>query len=223
MNFIQQIVQFNQEILGVGQRGQQILPANEAQISIESIIEEVNELREAVAEGDFVKAIDAIGDGLFFTVGVLYKCGLNAGQITNASLLAHNDQVLNPMVLIYHFTAEQNEYVGFPKAVDLNDSLEAIEQIVDEFSKHHEQGDYVNSVIAMTQILRGYITLFGDFGISDKKATLIMNAIFEANMTKKKGVNAKRGDGVAADAVKPADFIPPEERIAKILEIDKAA
>lgn len=223
MNFITQIVQFNQEILGVVQRDQQILPANEAQISIESIIEEVNELREAVAEGDFVKAIDAIGDGLFFTVGVLYKCGLTAKQITNAALICYNDEVQDPMSLIYESMVEKNEYVGFPKEECLKATLELVESLVDEFSKYHEQGDYVNSVISITQILVGFISMFGDFGISAKKAKLIMNAIFEANMTKKKGVNAKRGDGIAADAVKPADFIPPEERIAKILEMDKAA
>ena len=76
MNFVEQIVNFNQEILGVEQRTQSLIPANEAQISIESLIEEAQELRDAFTEKDFIKAVDAVADTLFFGVGVLYKFGL---------------------------------------------------------------------------------------------------------------------------------------------------
>jgi hypothetical protein len=37
-------------------------------------------------------------------------------------------------------------------------------------------------------------------------------------MEKKLGVNAKRGDGSAADAVKPEGWESPEHRIGAILE-----
>jgi predicted HAD superfamily Cof-like phosphohydrolase len=46
----------------------------------------------------------------------------------------------------------------------------------------------------------------------------IQTAVHEANMEKKLGVVAKRGDGSAADAVKPEGWIPPEGRIEAILD-----
>ena len=101
MNFVEQIVNFNQEFLGVEQRTQSLIPANEAQISIESLVEEANELREAFEGQDFIKAVDAVADTLFFAVGVMYKFGLTSNQITNAILNQYNGRLQHPMSAIY--------------------------------------------------------------------------------------------------------------------------
>lgn len=54
-------------------------------------------------------------------------------------------------------------------------------------------------------------------GLTKEQAMACFDAIHEANMRKKLGVNANRGDLGTADAVKPADWVPPERTIYKIL------
>lgn len=218
-NFISQIVLFNQSILGIAQREQGLIPANEAQISIESIIEELQELREAFEQGDFIKCVDAIGDGLFFTIGVLYKFGMTEHSIYSLMAMDHKSEMGNTMYNLFEQVAELNEFVGLPKQEDLDAYIDGIEHFVNCFSLHCERMDSFNAVQVLALIANGFIGLFGDFGVNAKNAQLIMTAIFNANMTKKRGVNEKRGDGVAADAVKPTDFIPPEEEIKRILNL----
>ena len=104
----------------------------------------------------------------------------------------------------------------------INDA-QSIEDFVNEFSKNYELNDMVNSVISITLICRACCAIFGEFGLSANKAERVMDAVYTANMTKKRGANAKRGDGQTADAVKPADFVPPETKIAEILGMSEAA
>ena len=54
-------------------------------------------------------------------------------------------------------------------------------------------------------------------GLTASQALLCFQAVHEANMTKKAGVVASRGDMGVTDAVKPAEFVPPEGRIYEIL------
>lgn len=130
--FTRNIVDFNQNILGIAQRQPAMLNESEFKISMKCLREEVSEFAEAHFQGDFIGCIDAIVDLRYFAVGVLYKLGLTAEQI------------------------------------------EQIDQ-----------------------------------------------AVHDANMQKKLGKKAGRGDGVAADAVKPEGWISPEERIAAILDVVK--
>jgi predicted HAD superfamily Cof-like phosphohydrolase len=53
-------------------------------------------------------------------------------------------------------------------------------------------------------------------GLTVEQAIECFLAVQDANMTKKKGVNARRDTG-AVDAVKPVDFVPPERRIYEII------
>jgi predicted HAD superfamily Cof-like phosphohydrolase len=53
-------------------------------------------------------------------------------------------------------------------------------------------------------------------GLTEEQARGCFLAIHNANMTKKKGGQAKRGN-FEDDAVKPADFVPPDQAIAHIL------
>jgi len=54
-------------------------------------------------------------------------------------------------------------------------------------------------------------------GLTKEQAMACFDAIHAANMAKKLGVNANRGDMGVADAVKPAGWVPPELEIYKIL------
>ena len=127
--FTRNIVDFNQNILGIKQRLPAMLNDSEFRISMEYLREEVNELSDAHVDGDFIGCIDALVDLRYFAVGVLYKLGLTAEQIE-----------------------------------------------------------------------------------------LIDQAVHDANMQKKLGKKEGRGDGVAADAVKPEGWVSPEERIAAMLD-----
>lgn len=220
-NFISQIISFNQAILGIELRSQGMIAANEAQISIESIIEELQELREAYEAKDFVKCVDAIGDGLFFTIGVLYKFGMTDQSIYSLLSMDYKSDMNNAMYNLFEQVAELSDFVGLPAQDDLDAYTDGIEHFVNCFSLHCERLDTFNAVQSLALIANGFIGLFGDFGINAKNAQLIMSAIFNANMTKKRGVNAKRGDGIAADAVKPENFVPPEEEISRILNLVK--
>ena len=223
MNFVEQIVNFNKEVLGIEQRVQSLIPANEAQISIESLVEEANELREAFEGPDFIKAVDAVADTLFFAVGVMYKFGLTSNQITNAILNQYNGRLQHPMSAIYEAGVELSEHIGFPEGNETNEFADTIEGFVNEFSNNYEHNDFVNSVGSISVICRACCAIFGEFGLSAFKAEKVMDAVYTANMTKKRGANAKRGDGQTADAVKPADFVPPETKIAEILGMSEAA
>jgi predicted HAD superfamily Cof-like phosphohydrolase len=129
MSFAHQVVDFNQQVLGIAQRPIGMLGDAEFEISKKCLEEETLEFVEAHQAGDIIKAVDGIVDLMYFAVGVLYKMGLTPDQIVE-----------------------------------------------------------------------------------------IQTAVHEANMEKKLGVVAKRGDGSAADAVKPEGWIPPEGRIEAILD-----
>lgn len=127
--FVSEVVEFNQQILGIEQRPVGLLSDAELDISVRCLTEEVNEFEDAHNNGDIIGAIDGAVDLLYFGIGVLYKLGL-----------------------------------------------------------------------------------------TDEDIGAVCSAVHSANMEKKKGVNERRGDGTAADAVKPEGWVGPEERIAGILD-----
>lgn len=124
------IIEFNQRVLGVSPRPLGLLNLAEVEITVKCLNEEVVELELAHEEGDFIGAVDALVDNIYFAVGALYKLGLTGVSI---------------------------------------------EQCI--------------------------------------------KAVHAANMEKKLGVNERRGDGQAADAVKPEGWVGPEERISLILDL----
>lgn len=129
MSFALQVVEFNQQVLGIQPRIQAPLSDAELKLSLHCLREEIQEFEDACNLGDYIGQIDAMIDLQYFAMGVLYKLGLTASQIEKCCTAVH-----------------------------------------------------------------------------------------EANMEKKLGVKAGRGDGSAADAVKPEGWEPPEHRIGAILE-----
>ncbi len=94
--------------------------------------------------------------------------------------------------------------------------MKAFAEEINEIKEAHERQDLVEFVDGILDLC--YFAIGGAYraGVSPEKLELCFQAIHEANMTKKKGVQAKRG-GVAVDAVKPDGWTPPEETIANIL------
>lgn len=89
MSFVKQVVDFNQQVLKIGQRKVDMLQQNEFEISMKCLQEEIDEFEEAYRKGDIVGCIDAIIDLRYFAVGVLYKHGLSADVITQCDTAVH--------------------------------------------------------------------------------------------------------------------------------------
>lgn len=87
---------------------------------------------------------------------------------------------------------------------------------VDEFIEAYNQGDYIGQIDALVDLNYFLLGLMYKLGLTPAQIYACQMAVHAANMTKKKGVVAKRDTG-APDAVKPEGWIPPEARIAKIV------
>lgn len=125
----EQVVEFNQKILGIAPRKVGLQNANEFDLSMHQLQEEITEIIEAYLNQDLVGVIDGLIDLDYFLKGVIYKHGLTPSLYEN-----------------------------------------------------------------------------------------LFTQVHEANMDKKKGVKKGReGYGDAADAIKPQGWVPPEDRIRKIL------
>lgn len=72
----QRVIQFNQEILGIGERPVGLLDAAEMMLSLKQLREEIQEMEDAFNKGDLVGVVDGLVDLDFFTRGVVYKHGL---------------------------------------------------------------------------------------------------------------------------------------------------
>lgn len=89
MTFVNQVVDFNQQVLRIGQRKVDMLQQNEFEISMKCLQEEIDEFEEAYRKGDIIGCIDAIIDLRYFAVGVLYKHGLSADTISKCDTAVH--------------------------------------------------------------------------------------------------------------------------------------
>ena len=124
---IEQICEFNKEVLGIERKELCPWPAHEFEFLMKALHEEIAEVRDAYHKEDIIGIVDGILDLCYFAVGGLYRAG-----------------------------------------------------------------------------------------VEPEKIRACFNVIHHANMQKKKGVNAKRDTG-AEDAVKPEDWVSPEQAMAIIL------
>lgn len=90
---------------------------------------------------------------------------------------------------------------------------------LDEFKEAFSKQDVVGMVDANLDLIYFALGTLKKMGLSRGHVRECMAAIHQANMSKKKGVQAKRGDH-ADDAVKPEGFVPPEEVIGEILFLE---
>ena len=90
---------------------------------------------------------------------------------------------------------------------------EELEELMVAFDKQ----DIVQMVDAVGDLIYGAMGTFKKMGLTREHVRAVFLAIHNANMTKKKG---DKGRGSDEDAVKPADFVPPEEAIASILFLE---
>lgn len=127
----------------------------------------------------------------------------------------------NIIDLIYDF----NEQVIGTGDVDLNPLTEKqhawtqtfVAEEAAELKEAFEAQDIVKMVDAVGDLIYGAMGTFKKMGLSRAQVLAVFVAIHNANMTKKRG---NKGRGSDEDAVKPADFVPPEEVISEILFLE---
>lgn len=103
-------------------------------------------------------------------------------------------------------------------SAELDISEKCLKEELNEFIEAHKSGDFIGCVDAMIDLMYFANGVLYKMGLTPEEITKCKTAVHEANMEKKLGVNARRGDGSAADAVKPQDWVSPEERIIDILD-----
>lgn len=97
-------------------------------------------------------------------------------------------------------------------------SVKCLEEEVREFQEAQESGDIIGSVDSMIDLMYFATGVLYKIGLTPDSINACMSAVHEKNMEKKLGVNYRRGDGEAADAVKPENWVGPEEEISRILD-----
>lgn len=90
MEFINAVVDFNKEILGIQQRIIRGMQEAEQEITLKCLTEELAELKQAIDDVSIVDQVDAIIDLVYFAFGALYKIGLTPEQINACCMAVHN-------------------------------------------------------------------------------------------------------------------------------------
>ena len=93
---------------------------------------------------------------------------------------------------------------------------------IDEFEEAIDQ-DFIGQVDALIDLIYFAAGGLTRMGIDSSLSEQIFAAVHEANMTKKNGIKAERDIPHTLDAVKPANWVGPEERIIKLIESYKYA
>ena len=108
--------------------------------------------------------------------------------------------------------------LGFMQSEEEAITLHCLEEERNELYTAMQEGDFVGQVDALIDNIYFAVGALYKLGLTAERINACAMAVHKANITKKKGVNAKRATG-AADAVKPADWVSPEQRIAEILGV----
>lgn len=97
-------------------------------------------------------------------------------------------------------------------------TVKALNEEVQEFIQASKDSDYIGQIDALIDLQYFAMGALYKLGLTADQINRCCSAVHEANMTKKLGVKASRGDGSAADAIKPEGWEAPEVRIGAILE-----
>ena len=101
---------------------------------------------------------------------------------------------------------------------ELEITEKCLNEEVGELRDAHTEGDMIGAVDSMFDNIYFAVGALYKMGLNADSIEKGMMAVHDANMRKKLGVNYRRGDGQAADAVKPADWVGPEVEISNILD-----
>ncbi|AAX84877.1 hypothetical protein [Xanthomonas phage Xp15] len=89
-DFTHAIFQFNKQVLNLNEPELRLLNAQELEWSKKAVLEELEEFIQAHRQQDFVGAVDAVGDLVYFAIGFFFRMGLTPDQV-NQVMMAIND------------------------------------------------------------------------------------------------------------------------------------
>lgn len=98
--------------------------------------------------------------------------------------------------------------------------INAIHEELSEWQQAREDGDFIGEIDAVMDIIYFSMGFLTRMGIPHEQSKSIFEAIHRANMEKKLGTK-NRVFTHSLDAIKPNNWVPPEERIANILDTIK--
>lgn len=169
-----------------------------SELAVNLLLEETAEL---FATNDKVEKLDAVGDIVFVAIGVLWKLGFTANQISNAVHGQAYEQELN---------IEQASFVdlfNYSKALEY-DALEA-EEIQDV------KGAYMGLNLALYSIFTVALGALQGMALQHEFFNIV-HAICDSNDTKE--VKGKTDASVKANIVKGAGFVPPTKALEEIIK-----
>lgn len=142
--------------------------------------------------------------------------------MTNESVIVPN---LDPDMIDKVFTF--NELIIGAGDIDINPlddakfnwTMKAYSEEMVEFAKGYKEQDAVQMVDATFDLIYFALGTLKKMGLSREQAIACFNHIHEKNMLKKKGKLETRGNH-EDDAVKPAEWVGPEEGISQILFLE---
>lgn len=114
------------------------------------------------------------------------------------------------------------QVINLPEIVPLNPLTEKQHNWTQTFCKEElaelqdafQEQSVVHMTDAVCDLIYGAMGTLKKMGLTREQARACFDAVHAANMTKKRG---DKGRGSDEDATKPANFVPPEDKIGEIL------
>lgn len=132
---------------------------------------------------------------------------------------------MNIVDQVYEFNTQclglTNRERGLLSQAELNYADKAIKEELQEFVDAHAEQDYIGAIDGAIDLVYFGIGFLVRMGLKAEEIKQMMSAVHDANMAKKAGTQDKRGGEGVVDAVKPEGWVPPEERIIAILEVNR--
>lgn len=97
-------------------------------------------------------------------------------------------------------------------------TVKALKEETEEFITSSKEADYIGQIDALIDLQYFAMGALYKLGLTADQINRCCSAVHSANMEKKLGIKPSRGDGSAADAIKPEGWEAPEARIGAILE-----
>lgn len=148
----------------------------------------------------------------------------NQNPVVQAAINSVIDK--SSMASVFHKIVEFNQRVlkidqrpiGLLNEAETEITVNCLNEEVREFEDAIHEGDLIGAIDALVDNIYFAVGGLYKLGLTPESIEACINEVHNANMEKKLGVNARRGDGQAADAVKPENWVGPEERITEVLD-----
>lgn len=123
--------------------------------------------------------------------------------------------------LVQHFNREvlsiKSRSLGFQERDEFELSMRQLQEEINEISDAFAESDFIGLIDGLIDLEYFLLGVLYKNGVDCDMHSEIFEAVHNCNMQKVKGIKAGREGFNAIDAVKPEDWVSPEERISDIL------